>query len=72
MECCYDEWAIDALIRLIRNVANQPTRLDCQDLADRLTYGLYNQTLDRSRRRADYLSTLPAKSYREGEPGRAG
>jgi hypothetical protein len=68
-ECEYDTWAIDALILLVWNVANQKNHLACRDLADRLTHKLYSETLDCSRRWNAYLSTLPGKSYREDAQG---
>jgi hypothetical protein len=70
-ECDFDDWAIDALILIIWNVANQPTHLQCRDLADRLTKKLHAETLDAQAGWRAYLPALAGKSYREDKTEQA-
>lgn len=63
-----EDWAIDGLILLLWNVANQADWLDCKDMADRLIERLYTLTSDCQEQKRNYLQMLPGKNYRAEEP----
>jgi hypothetical protein len=44
--CEYEPWALDSLMLLVWNIANQKDSIDSQDVADRLIDKLYAQTPD--------------------------
>lgn len=59
-----EDWAIDGLMLLLWNVANQENLIASKDLADRLIHKLYTVTRNCEQDVQAYLRTLPGKEYR--------
>jgi len=65
IDCAYDEWAVDDILRVIWTLTHQPSLRDVEQYADDLIKRVHHWSNDCWDRAAAYIATLPGKSYRE-------